>query len=478
MQGVNRRDILKAGAAAFATRAAAQPRVAKKVIVVGAGIAGLSCGYDLMTRGHEVVVLEASGRPGGHVRTVHDPLADGLYADVGAEHFYYPGYALYWQYMQEFDLPHIAYPRRDNMVRFLDGKLYTEKDLHSKANLAQLGLKQREIDFLSERLWWDLVLLYIQPYVDRIRDENDPFSAGLNDLDQISLTDLLRRDGASAAAIQFAGGASSALQQLPGSERNALQVIWNAAIKKLRGTPLLTKKLLRLVGGNQRMTDAFAARLRERLRLGCPVLAIEHGASGVRVRYREFGEEKTMEADHLVSCVSLVVLRQMPVTPRWTEDKNFIIQEMPYYTRTRVVFQSRTRFWNKDGVSPNWALPDPTLHDFWHMADEVSTPRGILIGGAEPGVTAQEAERTFHKLYRGKSADFEQVFVHDWSKDPWAAACERITVKPGQLAKFWPKVTEPVGRIHFAGAYCANISAGQEAALESGHRAANEIDQS
>lgn len=319
---------------------------------------------------------------------------------------------------------------------------------------------------MSERLWWDLVLLYIQPYVDRIRDENDPFSAGLNDLDQISLADLLRREGASAAAIEFAGGSGS-----------ALQVVWNAAIKKLRGTPLLTKKLFRLVGGNQRMTDAFAGRLRERLRLGCPVLAIEHGASGVRVRYREFGEEKTMEADHLVACVSLVVLRQMPVTPRWTDDKNFIIQEMPYYTRTRVVFQSRTRFWTKDGVSPNWEPPDPTLHELWHMADEVTTPRGILIGGAEPGVTAKEAEATFHKLYPGKSADFEQVFVHDWSKDPWAAACERISVKPGQLAKFWPRVTEPVGRIHFAGAYCANISAGQEAALESGHRAANEIDQ-
>jgi monoamine oxidase len=457
---------LKIGAAALAARAAAQPRVSRKVIVAGGGIAGLSCGYDMTKRGHEVVVLEASGRAGGHVRTVYDPLADGLYADVGAEHFYYPGYTLYWQYMQEFGLPHIAYPRRDNMVRFLDGKLYTEKDLQSKTNLAHLGLNQREIDFLSGRLWWDLVLLYIQPYVDRITDENDPFRAGLNDLDQMSLADLLRRDGASAAAIEFAGGSGS-----------ALQVIWNAAIKKLRGTPLITKKLLRLVGGNQRMTDAFAARLGERLRLGCPVIAIEHSPNGVRVRYREFGEKKTMEADHLVSCVSLVVLRQMPVTPRWSEDKNFIIQQMPYYTRTRVVLQSRTRFWNKDGVSPNWEPPEPTLHELWHMADEVKTPRGILVGGAEPGVTAQQAEATFHKLYPGKSADIEQVFVHDWSKDPWAAVCERISVKPGQLAKFWPRVTEPVGRIHFAGAYCANLSAGQEAALESGQRAANEIDQ-
>jgi phytoene dehydrogenase-like protein len=88
-----------------------------------------------MRRGHEVFVLEASGRPGGHVRTVHDPLADGLYADVGAEHFYYPGYNTYWRYMQEFGLQPIAYPRRDNMVRFIGGKLYTEEDLHSKASM-------------------------------------------------------------------------------------------------------------------------------------------------------------------------------------------------------------------------------------------------------------------------------------------------------------------------------------------------------
>lgn len=462
---VKRRDVLKLAGGAVLPAAAQRRRTGKKVIVMGAGIAGLSCGYDLMKRGHEVVVLEASGRPGGHVRTVHDPLADGLYADVGAEHFYYPGYNTYWKYIQEFGLKHVAYPRRDNMVRFIGGKLYTEQDLHSRANLAKLGFSQREIDFLSERLWWDLVLLYIQPYVDKIRDENDPFGAGLNDLDQLSLTELLRRDGASAAAIQFAGGSGS-----------ALQVIWNAAIKKLRGTPLLSRKLGRLAGGNQRMTDAFAARLGQRVRLGCPVLGIEHGGSGVRVRYREFGEEKRMEADHLVSCVSLVALRQMPVTPAWPEDKNFVIQEMPYYTRTRVVFQSRTRFWNTDGVSPNWEPPSPALFEVWSMAEEVNTPRGVLIGGAEAGITAKAAEAAYHKLYPGRSAGFEQVFVHDWSKDPWASACERIPVKPGQLPKFWPKVTEPVGRIHFAGAYCANIAGGQEAALESGHRAAEEID--
>ena len=60
-------------------------RTTRKVVVAGAGISGLSCAYELTKRGHEVTLLEALGRTGGHILTVRDSLADGLYADVGAE---------------------------------------------------------------------------------------------------------------------------------------------------------------------------------------------------------------------------------------------------------------------------------------------------------------------------------------------------------------------------------------------------------
>ena len=83
---MKRRDVLKIGGTAIAgSLIAAMPPSSgrkKKVIVMGGGIAGLSCAYELMKRGHDVVVLEATGRTGGHVRTMHDPLADGLYADL------------------------------------------------------------------------------------------------------------------------------------------------------------------------------------------------------------------------------------------------------------------------------------------------------------------------------------------------------------------------------------------------------------
>jgi len=469
---MNRRDILKIGGTAIAGTLAATASAAqtsgkkKKVIVMGGGIAGLACAYELMKRGREVVVLEATGRTGGHVRTMHDPLADGLYADVGAEHFYYPGYTAYWRYLREFELTPIAYPRRDHMVRFFDGRLYTEDDLHSRDALNKLGFNQREIDFLSARPWPELPLLYLQRYVDRIEKETDPLGAGLSALDEISVSDLLKREGASTAALAHFGGSGSALVW-----------IWGAAVKKLRGTPLVATQLFRIQGGNQLMTDAFAARLGERVHLGCPVTAIRHDAAGVSVTCREFGEEKKVEADHLVTCVSLVVLRQIPVTPAWPEPKRFVIQNMPYYTRTRVIFQSRTRFWKTDGISPNWEPPDPHLSELWSIADEVKTARGILIGGAEPGATADAALAAFHKLYPGKSADIEQALVHNWAADPYAGMCERISYQPGQLAKFWPEVTRPLGRIHFAGAYAAQMSWGQEAALESANRAAEEVDQ-
>ena len=58
-----------------------------------------------MERGYEVTVLEASRRTGGHVQTIHDPLPDSLYADVGAEQFTNPGYDMYREWVRKFDLP-------------------------------------------------------------------------------------------------------------------------------------------------------------------------------------------------------------------------------------------------------------------------------------------------------------------------------------------------------------------------------------
>jgi monoamine oxidase len=466
----SRRDVIKSVGTLLASSLVAVPsqpqsiKSKKRVIVAGAGIGGLCCAYELMKRGHEVTVLEASGRTGGHVLTLRDHLADGFYVDAGAEHFTKPGYDRYWQYIKEFDLPYLAYPRRPNVNRFINGRMHTPEMLADRNILKSFGLNQREIDYLASHQWWEFRLLYFRPYLDSFENEYRPFDAKLDAMDQITVTDLLRKDGASDAAIRFAGGSSSALQAL-----------WHAAILKLRGVPIWPPRVFRIKGGNQKMTDAFAASLGERVRLGCPVTAIEHGETGAAVNYREFGKAKKIDADYLVSCMSLVQLRKIPVKPDWPEDKAHVIRNTQYYSISRPIFQSRTRFWEKDKISPSLDFEDPALESVWRMADEVPTTRGLLVGSAAGNADPEESLATFRKYYPGKSEDIEQVRIVSWPSDPWASACERVPF-PGQLAKFWPKVMEPCGRIHFAGAYADNLDWGMEAATRSANRVAEAID--
>ena len=91
---------------------------AKKVLVLGAGMAGLVAAYELTQLGHDVTVLEARTRPGGRVHTLREPFSDGLYADEGAaripEH-----HDLTLKYVKQFELPlEPFYPSRLNAIRF------------------------------------------------------------------------------------------------------------------------------------------------------------------------------------------------------------------------------------------------------------------------------------------------------------------------------------------------------------------------
>jgi monoamine oxidase len=462
---MTRRELLTLTAAALLPRPETRSRRAKKIIVAGAGIGGLSCAWELVRRGHDVTVLEASSRTGGHVLTLREGLDDGLYADAGAEHFTQPGYDRYWEYVHEFNLRYVYYPRREHLLRWIGGRMYTPEMLSDRKVLEALGLNRREVDYLTEHPFPELASLYFAPYVDSFENEYRPFDAGLNHLDGLTTTELFRNDGASPAALTFIGGHGS-----------ALQAVWHAAILKRRGVPLFPPKVFRLVGGNQTLTDTFAQRLGARVRLGCPVTRIEHGEIGVRITCRDGGRSTQYEADYLVCAMSAWMLRVLTVEPAWPAAKAYAIGNVPYYHDTRVVFQTRSRFWKRDGVSPNMELGDASLSHVWSASEEVETTRGLLEGTASGPGTSDRALATYRKYYPGRSEDIEKAHVVVWAADPWASACERTSYRPGQLASFWPVLIEPHRRIHFVGAYADNLNWGMEAATRSANRVAEAID--
>lgn len=483
MSKLKRRDFIRTsvqasvGSAMFVGSASAAPiqsqsaetkysQKQKRVIVAGGGIAGLCCGYELMRRGFDVVVLEASSRHGGHVFTARDGLSDGLYADYGAEHITKPGYERYWEYTREFNLEVLPYPRRKNLLRRIDGKFYSEEMLADPAVLRKFGYNDREIKFLVEHPWGEFQTLFVGPYLEKFRDEYQPFGVGYDEWDTMPIRQIYEKEGASSAALQRLGGRNT----------SALFELWRTAILKLRGVPLFPLEVFRLRGGNQQLPNAFAARLGERVKLSCPITSIRHGRDGVSIKYNEFGEEKEMSADFLANCIPLPAFKSIPISPALPPEKQFVIDHVVYDSYSRFVFQARSRFWQDDGTSINMELDHPDIGSIWQVADEVNTHRVALMGSGPGGVSAQRALAGFRSVYPGRDT-IEQALVKDWTKEQFAYTCERLDFPMGQLSKFWPHVMAPHGRIHFAGAYADNLNWGMEAATRSANRVAREIEE-
>src|SRR5215472_8583913 len=131
---IDRREFLRLGLLAasaqlaplrswnFTLQALSHAASPKKVLVVGAGLAGLVSAYELTEAGHDVTILEAQMRPGGRVLTFREPFSDGLYTEAGAARI--PDtHDLTLHYVKHFGLTLVPfYPDRLDSIFVLRGK--------------------------------------------------------------------------------------------------------------------------------------------------------------------------------------------------------------------------------------------------------------------------------------------------------------------------------------------------------------------
>ena len=124
---ISRRQFLRRSAIAVAAASLNQSVLArtivlsgpaKKVLILGAGMAGLVAAHELTKLGHDVTVLEARTRPGGRVHTLREPFSDGLFAEEGAARIP-ENHDLTHRYVKEFALPlEPFYPSQLHALRF------------------------------------------------------------------------------------------------------------------------------------------------------------------------------------------------------------------------------------------------------------------------------------------------------------------------------------------------------------------------
>jgi monoamine oxidase len=449
----------------------------QKIVVIGAGMAGLSAALDLLAKGHDVTVLEARTRPGGRVFTIREPFADGLYAEGGAMQVF-DSHARVQRYIQQFghEIDPIR-PAPGIAVRHVMGKRIESSPGERIEWPFELTAAEREID--GRMLWQKYVVPTVQEVVQA--ELRDPLLRSLEKYDRITFSDFLRAQGASPAAMAIlAIGLPSGLGDGP-DHVSALDLLREAAHRSA------AKQSFTIRGGTDRLPKALASRLADRIHDGTPVVRLEQQANGVRVVAVQGGTQRSFTADRIVCAIPFTVLRRLEVSPPFGREKRTAVEQLRYTSVARVFVQTRTRFWAADGLSGSASTDLPVMGVYERTLNQPGT-RGILesyMAGANArrATTMREADRLtmvlagMAKVYPRIVDQYEGGASKCWDEDEWARGAY-AWFEPGQMMALMPHIARPEGRIHFAGEHASTWPGWMEGALESAERVVREMDES
>ena len=450
------------------------PSRSPKVIVVGAGLAGLSAAYELAGAGFGIDVLEASSRPGGRVLTLHEPFADGMYAEAGAMSFTDTQTNLL-QYVQQFDLPMDILPQSTGS----DVCTVHRRRVVLNGTPEQLGLKltpeEQKLGVAG------IQNKYLGEGTKAIGDPTQPGwpSPEVAKLDQISAAEYFRQVGASEGALQLL---ALCLLDFYGDGLESCSALFLLATWSLVQN---YNQLYAVRGGNDLLPRAIALKLQSNLHYGCKVTRIDQTSAGVTAYFLRAGREESLSGDYLVCAIPFPLARIIDFTPPLSDEKRELIEQLPNTSVTRVYVQTRTRFWEAHDLTGSAQTDLPIMLIF--SAYPRPAQRGILecytagenarrLAGMDVIERYEFTLRELEKVFPETGDFVEGAACRAWDADPNALGAYAY-YRPGQFLRFYPRLTTPEGRIFFAGDQTTLLPGWMEGALESGIRVAGQIGQ-
>ncbi len=453
-------------------RRGAIARTRTRVIVVGAGLAGLVAARELEKNGHEVTILEAQLRPGGRVLTLRSEFSDDLYAEAGAARIL-STHDLVIRYARELNLKLVPFypssgPSSGQFVFQIAGQ-NVAGPLGGPAHWP-VALTAEERRLGRGGMWKRYVF-------DVAKELGNPAEPGWSpakfaQYDKVTFVQFLRQRGASAGAIRV---------MLLGTDfdgASALRVLSDFAVNgDVTGE-------FKIDGGNDRLPRALAAPLASRIRYGAALQNVEQDKRGVRARFLQGNLMHTVEGDRLICTIPFPVLRRVEFTPQLPDGKFYAIQNTSYLSATRVFFQERRRYWTARGMN-GFALADWPV-EVWQPSFDQPGERGLLSGYLTgdlarriAGLPEDRRLRTvlneMETLFPGARENFEGGFSKAWDDDFWAQGAAQW-FHPGQMTDYWAHMATPAGRVHFGGEHTSPWPGWMQGAIHSGLRTAREVE--
>ena len=452
------------------------PRGGKRhrVVVVGAGVAGLVCAHELLRAGHDVELIEARQRVGGRIYTMREPFAPGLYAEAGAMRI--PrSHRLSIALIERAGLAVKPFTMHNpNAYCHLFGRKLRLSEFES--NPAALGeeLAEQDRGLVSGARWQAL----LQPYAQRIeRDGDEGWRAIAGELDGYSTREFLEKHGWSEAAIEVFGLV------------NNQEAIMNSCFLELLREEVgnYYTDMVRIDGGSDQLTNSFLPSLRQRIRFGARMVALDQSERDVTVHYETAAGRGRAIADYAIVTVPFPVLRHVEVLKPFSHAKRRAVRQLRYDASAKIFFQCRRRFWEDDeGIVGGGTITDLPIRNLYYPEAGKATGRGVLLasytwsedaqrwGSLAPDDRIEQAIEDVAVIHPQILAEFEVGASWMWHDDPYAGGAFAL-FEPGQQGLLHEHIIAPEGRVHFAGEHASLAHAWIQGSIESGLRAAREV---
>lgn len=460
-----------------AARRLPQPTALKtsdRVLIVGAGIAGLTAAYRLQQAGLPVDVVEASSRVGGRLRSVSQTSGQGGLVELGGEFI----------------------DSRHTQVRSLAAELGLEL---ADLRLADTGLEPEILYFQGQKISHQQIIAEFTPLARRIAADLETLgkkdityhapSPHAVELDRLSLAEYLAAAPVSPLIEQLVRVAYMTEFGRDAESQSCLNMLFLIGAEAGKwSTYGASDERYHVIGGNDQIPRRLAERVQGAIETGTMLESIRGDAgSAYRVSLRQGAASLERRYDRILLTLPFSVLRQVELAVDLPPVKREAIAELGYGTSSKLAIPFAERIWRTRYGSTISIYSDRAFQNTWESARYLPGPggwvtelrggqSGVALGRSSPEAQAQILVAELEQIFPGlQQIDRGSPLRAVWAAEPQALGSYSCYL-PGQWTQIGGAEIERVGNLWFAGEHCSLGSQGyMNGACETAEQAAQQI---
>ncbi|KAM7079764.1 L-amino-acid oxidase [Ciconia maguari] len=446
------------------------------VVIVGAGISGLTAAKLLRDAGHTVTILEISNQVGGRIRT-YRPEGQDWYVELGPMRL--PGkHRLVREFIRQFDLKLNPFIQTDDKTwYFVNGTRTRAEEVNRNPNILNYTVKPSERGKSASQLYREALSKAFKKF------HTTDCKKYLAEYDSFSTKEYLIKVGnLSRGAVQMIG---DLLNEDSGFYLSFLASLWDFDI-------YANESFDEITGGFDQLPKAFHKALPNVIQFNCTVEKIMTKGNKVHVFYRtpDTLAPTIVTADYVLVTSTAKATRHIQFLPPLSPPKTHALRSIHYGSASKIALACSEKFWEKDGIRGGQSITDRPSRFIYYPSHNFSSGVGVILAS----YTWNNDADFFLPLTDEKCLDVvlqDLSDIHQVSKEYLQYTCDQYVIQKWQLDKhslgafaaFTPyqfvdysqALFEHEGRVHFAGEHAAQPHAWIDTAMKSAVRAASNI---